>query len=458
MKRLMILTVILMIAVSALTVFSFAEGNTVKDLGGETQSNPLNLASAEDSSIAAQFVIESPVISIEICCPTWSREAGGYLTMSLYRFDTDYSTTVEKSPIKEVRYDGFDDNQWLSLTFEENAPLEPGEYIVMLDEPEVGQMCGVWLDKNCDQQLCYSDGVYDPANSIRSKVTFLGEPEKFFGTPTPPKAETDDASEHSDEPYMDLTVIFNDPDWIYIVTPVLYTSTEIDEDYLSIEVGFNSDDPQIEIKFDDITNEEGVYVKDYPVMMMKVRRGSDSDPLSGEIFFYTEKSPSAKAGNNFYFYYEDTTDWQYVIIDLKSNAKCRDYFTGMRFDVFDHAPEGGNLDIEWITFFQTVEAAEKFDGDFSKYIPATPEPTQRPATPEPTEQQAADNTGEGAATPIPSGQAEPTGNSGDNDSSGSGETKDVNKKFNAVPVIVAAAALAVVFAVVLIIVRRRKKG
>ena len=451
------LAVILLLTSCSLAVFA-AEAEPAEDepanltvsLSGDIEGTPMDQSGNMDSMIGCQFAITAPALSVEVCCPTWSRPKGGFFTFSIFKFDTDYDTTVGKAPLKSVRYDEFDDNQWLILEFPESEPLAPGEYIIILSEPEPGLPSGVWLDKNCDQQLCWTDGVVDPKHSLRSRITFVGRPESYFGTPTPPKPETqDDPSERGTAPYIDMTVLFNDPDWSYIFAETSAVSFDIDE-YMAITV-MPADDPWLVIKFDDICSDPGVLVKKYPVMKMKLRRTEETDPLKGEIFYLTENSPNAKAGNDVWVDYQNTTEWQYITVDFSAEKRCRDYLAGVRFDLYDHAPEGAGMDVEWITFFESTEAAEQFDGDFSKYMSmptekpvSTPAPTYTPSAPT---AEATQNAGEETA-------AAPTeGATDDNKSIAK------NNKFPVVPVVIVSSVIAVaaVAVVVLSAVKKHKK-
>ena len=427
--------------------------NLTADLSGENGGLAVDLSGNEDSTAGAQFVITAPALSVEVCCPTWSRPFSGYFTISLYKFDTDYAKTVASTPLKSVRYDEFDDNQWLSIEYPENAPLEPGEYLVLLSDPEPGQPSGVWMDKSCAQQICWTDGIVDEQHSIKSRVTFVGHPESYFGTPTPPKPETqEETGERGTAPYMDMTVIFNDPDWTYIFSDVSACSFDI-EDYMTVNVGA-ADDPWFVIKFDDICADPGVPVKKYPVMKMKVRLAGDNDPKVGEIFYLTDNSPGAKAGNSVRLDYKDTDEWQYITIDFMAEKRCRDYLIGIRFDLFDHAPEGGTMEIEWITFFESVEAAEQFDGDFSKYASVTPTEAPRPTD-------APVVTDAPKPTSAPTQNTEPVTETAAPATDKPADDKDIarNKKFPVVPVVIAASALAVIAVAAVVIsaaIKRRK--
>ena len=424
-------------------------GQVTVDLWDEIGGTPVDLSGSEESTMGCQFVTAAPALSVQVNCPTWNRPSGGFITLSLYAFDTDYDKSVAGKPVAEKRYDGFDDNQWISLDFDAE-PLKPGEYVLLLHEPEPGQQSGVWLDKASPKQICYNDGIPDPEHSLRARVIFKDQHDNYLGTPSEAVKQTADtpSGELSDAPNSNFTVIFNDYDWLYIVSPDPGIATEIEE-CLSIIVAGANDDPQIRIMFDDIATDPGVRIADYPVMKMKVRRVNETDPLKGEIFFLTDKSNAPKAGNSFTFDYDNSLEWQYVTIDFSKNPRCRDYLTGIRFDVFDHAPEGGELEVEWITFFQSAEAAGKFDGNFALTDPATDQPspvstvapaTDVPAASDPASVSTADPSG--AATV--SSDATPSGGPGKNEN---GRTKGMNPGVWIVggsAVAIAAAAIAAV--------------
>ena len=464
MKRLitMLITLAVLLTSFVIPFASFAEEaaeNLTVDLGGGGEARAIDLAVFEESSAAFQLSITAPALRIEICCPTWSRPAGGFLTMSLFKFDKNYETSVAGNTIASKRHEEFDDNAWIGLDFSPDKPLEPGEYIVLLDEVEVGQQTGLWFLSPSENQIFYSDGKIDESGSIRSRITFLGKPDTYYGKLTKPQEEEiPDPVDSSDEPYMDYTMIFNDPDWEDIFQNPGSLTYEFDDDYLTFSIPFGSDDPQVQLLFNNITDEEGILVEKYPIMLMKVRRLNDTDPVTGEVFFFTETSPGPKAGNSFLFNYENTLDWQYVLIDLSSNKRCRDYLTGIRFDVFDHAPEGGELDVAWITFFETKSAAQKFNGDFSPYVKATEVPTAKPTAaptevPKPTD--AAPTQAPATATGG-SAPSEPTADKGD-DKTDPGKNND--KKNNNTPLIIISAIVGVVIiAAVIGIVVMRSKG
>jgi hypothetical protein len=67
------------------------------------------------SNVAAQyFSISAPFYSVDVRCPSWSGNPAS-LTLSLYRWDTDYDTTLKSLPVRQRRFVNYADNAWLSL-------------------------------------------------------------------------------------------------------------------------------------------------------------------------------------------------------------------------------------------------------------------------------------------------------------------------------------------------------
>jgi hypothetical protein len=454
-KVLLALTLAVMMALPSVTFAEEAETevtNKTEWLGGENLGMAIDISGNTNSSLACQFVIKSPALRIETCCPTWSRPNGGFLTVSLYAFDTNYEKSIAGKPIAETVFEEFDDNAWLGLDFPETDPLKPGEYVFMLHDGIEGCPSGAWLDKPTDREIFYNDGYVDTEYSLRGKVTFVGDPEEKFGTPTQPEPEAteDPGTEKSDKPYMDFTLMLSDPDLEFIMTAGGGASLEFEDDVLKIFVNAGSDDPQLSFTFEGYGDLPGVPVVEHPIMLIKLRRVNDTDPTVAEIFFYTEDSPGAKAGNNFRFDYENTTDWQYVMIDLSSNRRCRVYFTGFRFDMFDHAPDGGELEVAWVTFFDTKEAAQNFNGDFSPYIVVTPAPTKKP-TAEPTAEPT-----QAPATELPDVTSAPATDVPAKTGDKSGDEKG-NKVNPAIFVVIGVVAAAAVAAVIIIAAKKKKE-
>ncbi|MBQ8577074.1 MAG: hypothetical protein IJ449_03780 [Clostridia bacterium] len=108
---------------------------------------PIALTNGKDS-VATHFVVENGYLeSISANCPSWSDSIGN-LTMKLYKWDTDYDTTVAAEPIGSYTFEDYTDNDTLTwdLSTEDSRGAEPGEYLWVLGDGEdsAGTGVGVW--------------------------------------------------------------------------------------------------------------------------------------------------------------------------------------------------------------------------------------------------------------------------------------------------------------------------
>jgi len=433
---------------------AFAEeaADTVINIYNGEGSIPIDLSAISDYSVGAQFVATAPLKSVKTACPTWSQPDNGFARFSLYKFDTNYEKTVSADPVASVSLEEFDDNAVVGLEFtEDNAP-PAGEYIFVIDEAYPDHQTGVWAHEPFPAgQLCYLWGELDETKSITLQVVYYGTPETPYGTPTKPVEETKATPEGGQPTDPDIvhTLILNDEDAMdYVVAANACLAEWYEEEggFIRLEIPEGSDDPQAEVRITMYSEDDGVFVEDYPFMVMRIRRGNDTDPLKGEFFFYTENYTAAAAGNNVVMNYEDTTEWQNVIVNLGKNKRIREYFTGMRLDMYDHAPDGGVYDIAWITFFATEEAAKAFNGDFSALVP-TKAPT---ATPDTTVTEAPAATDAPAATEVPATEAPTAEQNEQKQDSKSGAGKWI--------VIGCIAAAVIIAAVIGAVVASKKKG
>ncbi|MDD4772485.1 MAG: hypothetical protein PHZ09_02635 [Eubacteriales bacterium] len=109
--------------------------------------NPYSLM-AEGSSIGVHFKVEEGFLEdFSINCPSWSNDIGS-LTMRVYKWDTDYASTVAASPVAEETFVDYVDNDWLIMYFDDDGAkgLEAGEYLVTLGDgvDESGSGVGLW--------------------------------------------------------------------------------------------------------------------------------------------------------------------------------------------------------------------------------------------------------------------------------------------------------------------------
>lgn len=102
----------------------------------------------EGSSIGIHFkVAEGFLEDFSINCPSWSNDVGS-LTMRIFKWNTDYATTVAAAPVAEETFVDYGDNDWLFMYFSEDGVkgLEAGEYLVTLGDgvDESGSGVGLW--------------------------------------------------------------------------------------------------------------------------------------------------------------------------------------------------------------------------------------------------------------------------------------------------------------------------
>lgn len=124
---------------------SYAYIDFYEDNGGG--HNPYSLLAA-DSSIGVHFkVAEGFLEDFSVNCPSWSNDIGS-LTMRVYKWNTDYATTVAGTPAAEETFVDYVDNDWLIMYFNADGAkgLEAGEYLVTLGDgvDESGSGVGLW--------------------------------------------------------------------------------------------------------------------------------------------------------------------------------------------------------------------------------------------------------------------------------------------------------------------------
>lgn len=106
-------------------------------------NKPLILALPEISamdgqSAAMKFTASNAFGAINAACPSWSNSIGN-LTFSLYKWETNYATSVSKTPLATKTFVNFNDNAKLALEF---SSLPAGDYVWVLKDGI--EQVGVW--------------------------------------------------------------------------------------------------------------------------------------------------------------------------------------------------------------------------------------------------------------------------------------------------------------------------
>ena len=70
---------------------------------------------------------------------------------------------------------------------------------------------------------------------------------------------------------------------------------------------------------------------------------------------------------SFQLTYEDTTEWQTLVINLGANSNYVGLLRTLRLDYFHESPGSHHVDVQYIALFKSQEAAESFHGNFSDF-------------------------------------------------------------------------------------------
>ena len=93
--------------------------------------------------IGLRVQVNAPFSGVRMGFPTWG-VAGTYCTLSVYRWDTDYRTTIAAEPLLDLPITDIQDCAFRDIPF--GRQFAPGEYMFMVHSgggPD-GKLPGVW--------------------------------------------------------------------------------------------------------------------------------------------------------------------------------------------------------------------------------------------------------------------------------------------------------------------------
>ncbi len=132
-------------------------------------------AFSEGSPIGMRLSFGAPFTKFTVCMPTWS-DTTTTMTMSLYRWDTDFETTRRSAPLASKYFEQLSDNAHNGLSFEE---LPAGEYLICIDEFSGGRL-GVWqMEPTVGNGYVY-EGTSEKAMDWEINVSFSKTPVEAF--------------------------------------------------------------------------------------------------------------------------------------------------------------------------------------------------------------------------------------------------------------------------------------
>lgn len=129
----------------------------------------------EGTPAGIRLGLGGPFRKLTLCMPTWN-DTGVCLTLSLYKWDTDFDTSRATPPVASVRIEDHPDNGHAALSFEEQPA---GEYLLCVDEFSGGRL-GVWqMSSAVSNGLTYENGD-EKAASWEISVYFTKTPAEPF--------------------------------------------------------------------------------------------------------------------------------------------------------------------------------------------------------------------------------------------------------------------------------------
>jgi len=115
-----------------------------------------------------QFTATAPFYGIEALCPDWGNNIGN-LTFTLYKWNTNYATSVAGTPIGQQTFVNFKDESQLGLSF--STPLPAGTYVWELSNAT--QVVGVWeWTDGTSTAVSYNTGVQLTNGNYRSQIAY----------------------------------------------------------------------------------------------------------------------------------------------------------------------------------------------------------------------------------------------------------------------------------------------
>ncbi|MCQ2429112.1 MAG: hypothetical protein MJ192_02160 [Clostridia bacterium] len=302
---------------------------------------------------ASQFVLKGSALRVTVCVT-----GTGSVSVGLFAFDTDAETSLLGQPIAENTFDGISGKAYLSLCFPSDAPLDAGEYVLA-----VWDAAGVKLVTRGthESQLLYKNGAKESKSALIT-AAYAKKPSPLYGKPTAPNAD----GGYDPAPHMASAIRFDAADKLPLISSTNTCACEyMEEDgegFARLKPSKDADDPFV---WFDLPG-TGPKTSEYKYLLIKCRI-DEGCPTRGQIFVVTDENSSQVPWANTFFNYKSDTDWQYVIVKLEGVGLYTGLVTSLRLDPVDHMSGSHTIDIAYLAFFGTKEAAADFTDNFGDY-------------------------------------------------------------------------------------------
>ena len=186
MLSILLMVATLMTTLAVMTLSTFGEDNIVSDSpvtikAYDTSPEVVNahtpLQISPGSVVGIRLSLGAPFNKLTMCMPTWS-DTDSDATLALYKWNTDFDTTMSAEPVAYKIFENFRDNSHNALTLDEELPA--GEYFFCIKDVG-GSRVGVWtLKSHVSKGFIYNDGV-ETTGDWEVSVSFTKTPaEPFF--------------------------------------------------------------------------------------------------------------------------------------------------------------------------------------------------------------------------------------------------------------------------------------
>lgn len=122
----------------------------------KTEQSPVSITDVAGTVIGGQFTTDFTITDLSFECPSWEKDDSS-ITFKLYKWNTDYATTIAGEPIATETFPDYVDNSILVMEVEDGiAPA--GEYLFTASDGK--SSAGMWADNGVyDGYVCYKDGA-----------------------------------------------------------------------------------------------------------------------------------------------------------------------------------------------------------------------------------------------------------------------------------------------------------
>ena len=132
--------------------------------------------------VGFRFYATTDFDSIFLHCPCWENEGyahnGSSYTVYIFKWDTDYETTESSKEFISYDVKDYGNNEWVEIKF--TAPLEEGDYLFILSDPEVSP--GIWIS---DMPMVENFVSFYNGNEINGtcavRIHYLKTPQNMLG-------------------------------------------------------------------------------------------------------------------------------------------------------------------------------------------------------------------------------------------------------------------------------------